>query len=104
MIKRRQIQTLALLGGVSACQTQLGTVDQAVVATTAPYRHDSTVSIVPDLGVRGIVPSADELATDPWSIHEATFSNGRDSNSPGATSLAAWSPLAAGDDFAQFES
>lgn len=111
------MRILALLGGLAAgCQTTAETrldnpdaVDtasthQALVVPTAPYRNNSPWSIVPDLGVRGSVPSPDPLATDAWSIHEATFSNGRDSNSPGTASRTDWYPLAAGVDWSQFES
>jgi hypothetical protein len=109
MTQTPSIQTLALLGGLAltaACSDAVDTAatPQALVAAAAPYRNNSPSSIVPDLGVRGSVPSAPATATDAWSIHEATFSNGRDSNSPGATSAATWYPLAAGVDFAQFES
>ncbi|HSR99523.1 MAG TPA: hypothetical protein VLM79_20865 [Kofleriaceae bacterium] len=109
------MRSLALLGLVAACQTDLeprsgdDTPDTASIAAplvvaTAPYRNNSPWSIVPDLGVRGSAPSADPLATDAWSIHEATFSNGRDSNAPGAATAAIWYPLAGGVDWAQFES
>jgi hypothetical protein len=77
---------------------------QALVVAAAPYRNNSPYSIVPDLGVRGSIPSAAATATDAWSIHEATFSNGRDSNAPGATTASAWYPLAAGVDWPQYES
>lgn len=101
------MRILALLAGsTAACQPTLETetARQALVVAAAPYRNDSPWSIVPDLGVRGGTPSAADTATDAWSIHDATFSNGRDSNAPGAASATAWYPLAAGVDWAAFES
>lgn len=110
------MRSLVLLGLVAACQTAVesrsgqpdevdtASTEQPLVVAAAPYRNNSPWSIVPDLGVRGSAPSADPLATDAWSIHEATFSNGRDANAPGAASPADWYPRAAGLDWAQFES
>jgi len=108
MIKNSSIRALALLGGLTpaACTDQVDTAsaEQALVVPAAPYRNNSPYSIVPDLGVRGSVPSASATATDPWSIHDATFSNGRDANTPGAATATAWYPIAAGVDWTQFES
>src|SRR5258705_2348014 len=98
--------SLPFLATFAACADPVDTAstEQALVTPAAPYRHDTPYSIVPDLGVRGMVSEPAPTATDASSIHEATFSNGRDSNTPGATTASTWYPQAAGDAFAQFES
>jgi len=77
---------------------------QPLIVRATPYRHDTDLPVIHDLGVRGFMVEPPATQLDASVIHEATFSNGRDSITPGATSAAAWYPQACGLDFPETES